>query len=417
MSKNQLYAASKTQAVLLHDQTKLLDLLRNNRWAQNAEIERRWFLGLFDAVREAKLLRHNIAAMRKKVRWIDLRNWHGKSENFTRVLLIAGTPTRDYQFLVHQLSRDRETVADAILQTAAPGSEQDVHQLLDRFPTTEDELASYDTIVAFDPDWESLDRGETDDNRPTALLERWVAERAGGLILVAGPENMDKLAEYPLNTTVLDLYPIKLIHRPRQEQMQDLFGRQSPGEIEFTREGLDAEFLRLGDSARASRQAWTDFGGIYACYRGFEAKKEATVYARFCDPDVGRKDIGLIFMASQPYGAGRVFYLGSGQLWRLRASDESNFARIYGQIMRFASDGRLFDDSRFGIRLRRTSSLQLTKHANYFCEPGNRFRFAFCVQSLNRRFLPRYGVLRRGSKTWTSFMRCASSSKTSATHN
>ena len=67
LSKNQLYAASKTQAVLLHDQTKLLDLLNDNRWAHDAKIERSWLLSFFDGVRTAKLLHHNIRGVGKKV--------------------------------------------------------------------------------------------------------------------------------------------------------------------------------------------------------------------------------------------------------------------------------------------------------------------------------------------------------------
>ena len=71
----------------------------------------------------------------------------------TRVLLFAGGPSRDYQFLRGQLYRDRTMTVDVLLQTAQPGISQDANQILDQFPTTRDELFQYDAIVAFDPDW------------------------------------------------------------------------------------------------------------------------------------------------------------------------------------------------------------------------------------------------------------------------
>ena len=104
--------------------------------------------------------------------------------------------------------------------------------------------------------------------------------------------------------------------------------------------------MRLDNSAAASRQAWANFEGIYGCYPVFEAKPEATVYARVNDPDYGGDSEMPVFMASQPYGSGQVFYLGSGELWRFRAMGESNFARLYAQIIQFTSRARLFVEPR-----------------------------------------------------------------------
>ncbi len=108
-----------------------------------------------------------------------------------RVLLIAGGPTREYQFLRNQLRRDKDTIVDVLLQTAEHGASQDANQILDHFPSTMQELSQYDTIVAFDPAWQSLESDPTANAERIDLLERWVAEEAGGLVLIAGPVNMD----------------------------------------------------------------------------------------------------------------------------------------------------------------------------------------------------------------------------------
>ncbi len=72
------------------------------------------------------------------------------------MLLFAGGPTREYQFLRNQLKRDRDSVVDVYLQTDLEGISQDARKILDTFPSTMEELAEYDAIVAFDPDWREL---------------------------------------------------------------------------------------------------------------------------------------------------------------------------------------------------------------------------------------------------------------------
>lgn len=119
-----------------------------------------------------------------------------------------------------------------------------------------------------------------------------------------------------------------------------------------TSAGLAAKFLRLSDSPRASRQIWADSGGIFACFPASEPRPAATVYARFDDPDSGPEVEKPIFMASQRHGSGCVFYLGSGELWRLRANRESSFAQIYGQILNFVSRGRFTHEPAIRSRLR-----------------------------------------------------------------
>lgn len=98
-----------------------------------------------------------------------------------RVLLLASGPTREFRFLRNMLHRDDDTTVDVLLQTARDGIVQDAAQVLDEFPISPTELGEYDTLIAFDFDWRVLDQEQID------LLEAWVAEQAGGLILVAGP--------------------------------------------------------------------------------------------------------------------------------------------------------------------------------------------------------------------------------------
>ena len=129
-----------------------------------------------------------------------------KPEKPLRVLLFAGGPTREYQFLrsffVKQVDRKRMELS-VLLQSGGREVVQDVppDRLLKSFPPRLDvgeknsnaddrsgNLAAYDVIIAFDPDWTKLTEEQGQ------LLEKWVGEEGHGLILVAGPVHTLDLA-------------------------------------------------------------------------------------------------------------------------------------------------------------------------------------------------------------------------------
>lgn len=118
--------------------------------------------------------------------------------------------------------------------------------------------------------------------------------------------------------------------------------------LEFTRDGLDAEFLWLAGSRVGSQTLWGEFEGFYACFDTAVPKPGATVYARVMPPGAaaGTGPRGAIAMAGQFYGSGSVFYLGSGETWRLRALDDGLFERLATQLVRHVAQGRLLAGSR-----------------------------------------------------------------------
>lgn len=262
----------------------------------------------------------------------------------TRVLLVAGGPTRDYQFLRNQLYRDPTFTVDVLLQTAQPGISQDADQILYSFPSTREELYPYDCIVAFDPDWTQLDVAQID------LLQSWVADEAGGMIVVAGPIHTARWTRSTEHQGLRDLYPVIF-----QQRLTLLDDGQFSGEIawplQFERAGRESPFLWLEESAADSETTWDRFSGVYGYYAVKGEKPGATVYARFSDPEAGLSDQRLVYMAEQFYGAGRVFYLGSGELWRLRRLDPAYFEILTTKLIRHVSQGRLLRGSSRGALL------------------------------------------------------------------
>ncbi len=262
------------------------------------------------------------------------------------VLLFAGGPTREYQFLRNMLRRSElaksgDVVVDVLLQSATEGVSQDANQILDTFPHTMQELAEYDTIVAFDPDWRELDPVQIE------LLEKWVAEESGGLIVVAGPVYTDAWVQSPTMATIRKLYPVEF--NRRLALLEDArYGSTQPWPLDFTREGLESEFLWLDDSAATSHEVWDSFKGVYGYYRVRGPKLGATTYALYSDPEAAVADQKPVYFAGQFYGSGRVFYMGSGEMWRLREVDERYFDLFYTKLIRHVSQGRLLRGSKLG---------------------------------------------------------------------
>ncbi len=262
----------------------------------------------------------------------------------TRVLLFAGGPSREYRFLRTQLFRDDQVELHVLLQTAEPGVAQEADELLSTFPDSLGALNRYDALVAIDPDWQALS------DQQIEWLEKWVAEQAGGLIVVAGRINTPTWVRSPELAKLRAIYPVRF-ERSYVLGLETTRDATQPWPVELTRDGLDAEFLRIDDGLSSSLQAWTAFDGVYDCFPVRGAKPGATVYAHFGDPRAGNDEGLLPLMAGQFYGGGRVFYLGTAEMWRLRRLDPAYFERLYVQLIRHVSQGRLLRGSSRGTLL------------------------------------------------------------------
>lgn len=270
-------------------------------------------------------------------------------ERKTKVLLVAGGPMREYQFFRNLLFRDKDTTLHVLLQSASPASYQEGDVMLDEFPRTAEQMFEYDCVAAFDPDWRTLDDQQID------ILERWVAEKAGGLIVVSGPVYTPQWTggrrEDPRLEKIKGLYPVSFYDSFSPTLRLGRFGGETSWNLDFTREGQEAEFLWLEDDQIENENAWLSFKGVYGYYATKEAKPGASVYAYFSDPSTKLDDQLPIYMAGHFYGAGRVFFQASGEMWRVRAINDGYFERYYTKLVRWASQGRLLRDSNRGVLL------------------------------------------------------------------
>ena len=256
----------------------------------------------------------------------------------TRVLLVAGGPMRDYQFVRNMLFRHKSFDVDVLLQTGAPGTSQESNNLLLAFPATREQLYEYDAIIAFDPDWKSI----PSDALP--LIYDWVADESGGLILVAGDVNTPQVATGSEGgdeatdelSPLRKLYPVFLSSYFTAARFDQ--DSSQPWPIAFTPEGQGAGFLQLTDDPITSAARWKEFAGFYRAYPTGGHKAAARVFARFSDPRAVAEP--PILMAAQNVGRGQSFYLGSPEMWRLRAVSDEDYDRFWTKLIREVAQGR-----------------------------------------------------------------------------
>lgn len=308
-----------------------------------------------------------------------------------RVLLVAGGPTREYQFvrrlLVNEVDKKRAELS-VYLQVSDPKGQrvQDVpnERLLKAFPDSlkppddptisADEryynLGQYDVVICFDPDWTKIPL------TGLRLLQTWVQDQAGGLIVVGGPIYTWQLARTKSYgeqlRPIVDLFPVRVeegrlvgqnIDRPTDEAWR----------LNFQKVGDEFPFLKLDETGEHPLAGWEEFftgkksgspistsekvaRGFYAYFPVKSVKAGATVVATFADPrgrmvreDDPNKTDEQPYLVTMPFGGGKVVYLSSGELWRLRLYRENFHERFWTKLARYAGSATQLRQTSRGV--------------------------------------------------------------------
>lgn len=284
-------------------------------------------------------------------------------ERKIRVLLFTGAGSREYQFLRTTLFRavaDKRVELCLHNQTGHEEVDADVDRILRGFPDRLGprdakrpfmSLSEHDVIVAFDPDLSKLKEEQL------TLLKDWIDKHGGGFILVAGPAHTYQLASPALRK---ELAPIKAIlpvvlEDIRLAALGIKHETARPCALNFTREGLKAEFLKLSDDDASVAAGWNGFfwndkdskpdpakpvepvRGFYKYYPVNKLQPAATVLATFAGPKDSRINDGKDeqpFIVSMRFGRGKTLYIGAGEFWRLRAYRDGCYERLWLNIVK-----------------------------------------------------------------------------------
>jgi hypothetical protein len=248
-----------------------------------------------------------------------------------RVLLIAGAPSPEVQFLRNALMRDQQVEFAGWLQHADPGYRQPGDRPITRLPNNERELRRYDVLLLVDPDLRALAA------QWPQMMKHFVGQEGGGLIFVAGElyssqifESADLQAPDGDWTRILPIVRDPGLYRSEAEVR---LSAQSTYTLELTPEGRGDPIFEFHADPIRNRAILTSLPGMYWSFPVTRARPGATVLARHGDPRMQNQYGRQVLLASQLYGPGRTVFLGFDSTYRWRYLSEDYFDGFWARLI------------------------------------------------------------------------------------
>lgn len=174
---------------------------------------------------------------------------------------------------------------------------RDEAELRDGFPKERAELYQYDALILDDIEAEFFTHDQL------ALIERFVSERGGGLMMLGGPDTF-RHGRYA-RTPVANALPVYLD--------REVAGEAGGGyRFKLTRDGWLEPWMRLRDNEAGEKARLAEMPEFRSVSRVESVKPAAQVLATVSVD--GRTQYPAVI--SQPYGHGRVLAVMIGDLWR-----------------------------------------------------------------------------------------------------
>ena len=271
-------------------------------------------------------------------------------EGKLKILLADGLPRWEFRELKNLLEREPTIELHTLLQEADLEfalQDETAKPLQGRFPLTREALSVYDVLLLGDLNPGAFSPG---------VLEhvREFVRDGGGLLLMAGSEHMPLgFRGTPLET----LLPVELDAASVPPRDADL---REPFQPRWTDAGrLSTPLFRhlqldnlLGDggssSGNASRDVWRSLPGLFWLCEAPRLRAGAIVLLEHPQRR-GEKSAagGLPVIALQRFGAGKVLFHATDELWRWRFRDgERIYSRYWIQALRFLSRTQSLDGAR-----------------------------------------------------------------------
>lgn len=193
----------------------------------------------------------------------------------------------------------------------------DEFELRDGFPKKPEELFKYEAVVIDDLEAEFFTADQM------SLLQRFVSERGGGLLMLGGAEAFAE-GRYQ-RTAIGDVLPIYLDPKP--------VNRGVEYHLKLTREGWLQPWIRLRSNEADERKRMEELPGFDLLNAVGSAKPAASVVATVTD---GEREIPAL--VTQRFGRGRSAALLIGDLWETGLGDEArqkDLGKAWRQLVRW----------------------------------------------------------------------------------
>jgi uncharacterized membrane protein len=274
-----------------------------------------------------------------------------------RVLYVSGRPNWEYKFLHRAVEADDQTQLVALIRVAnrepkftfrgregessnplfrgfGNQSKEDIErydqpvftrlntadefELRDGFPKTPEELYKYRAVIL-----DHLEAGFFTQDQ-MSLLQRFVSERGGGLLMLGGMESFRE-GDYG-RTAIGDMLPIYLDTKPEALP-------EGPLHLALTREGWLQPWIRLRANEADERQRLGELPYFGVFNRTGAAKPAAMVVATVTD---GHHDYPAL--VTQRFGRGRTAAMMIGDFWQSGLGDakrQTDLLKAWRQIVRW----------------------------------------------------------------------------------
>lgn len=249
-----------------------------------------------------------------------------------RVLLVDSVPRYEYRYLKHMLERDKTIELRSILQESDLEYSSEDATALDYFPVKKEDLYQYDVVILGDADPAYFSQAVFEN------LDKFVREKGGGLIMVAGPRFSPHAYA---NTSLEELLPVEIFKNRQPAEYKPVIEGFQP---ELTTEGqYSTSIFRFADNAEASQAIWNNLPELYWFYAADEIKPGASVFAVH-PTQKGKNGQRIPIISTQRVGAGKVIFNATDDLWRWRdLVGDLYYSRFWVQTIRYLSRSRLLN--------------------------------------------------------------------------
>ena len=245
-----------------------------------------------------------------------------------KVLYIEGTPRWEHRYVRAVLKRDPRIDVQFINTEGDKDLARASKEHVGRFPEKEAQAFRYDLVILGDV------RANTFTPTQLALMEQLVRERGGSLILLAGPKHAP--AEY-LDTPIAAMLPVRFEQEKWVEVGDDVYPVLTP-------EGRRSTVMALERGEARTQALWSNVKPLNWLPPLLGPKPGAQVLAELSD--TAQRPRGFPLIAWQRYGAGKCMFVGTDQLWRLRARTGDKYhLKFWGQAIQFLTLSRLLGDN------------------------------------------------------------------------
>jgi hypothetical protein len=239
------------------------------------------------------------------------------ADDKAKVLIIDGEARWEYHYLASALKRDRTMQVDSVVFHQPRLDDRRSAEELQRMgspkqqlPAGPDALADFDCIILGDVAAAQLPLAER------VRLEKYVAERGGTLVVLAGKRYMP--LAYPEVEGSGEADPLRKLLPV--EGMHAVAPREG-FPVTLTQAGRETKFMEMDPDRSKSEQVWA---GLQRHYWGVvgQTKPGATALAWYADEidlkNPTERERRNALMAWHHYGFGRVLFVGLDSTWRWR---------------------------------------------------------------------------------------------------